>query len=57
VVLVVSDDGVGFDTSAEHPGHLGQHTMRDRAVAIGARLTVTSAPADGTTVDVRVPLP
>lgn len=55
LVLRVRDDGAGFDPDAEHPGHLGQRTMRERADAIGARLLMSSSPGAGTTVEVRVP--
>ena len=48
--VTVSDDGVGFDPGAGHSGHLGLSTMTARARAIGAELTVTSAPGAGTTV-------
>lgn len=51
----VRDDGVGFDTEAAHPGHLGLGTMADRAAAIGARLAVDSAPGAGTLVTVELP--
>jgi signal transduction histidine kinase len=55
VVIAVRDDGRGFDTTQEHRGHLGMHTMRDRAAAVGGRLEVTSAPGEGTVVVVAVP--
>ena len=49
VELYVRDDGKGFDlerpTSA---GHYGLSMMRERAEAVGAVLTVTSQPGDGT---------
>jgi signal transduction histidine kinase len=54
--LTVRDDGEGFDTAAEHVGHWGLSTMRERAEAIRAILDVTSAPGGGTTVWVSVPL-
>jgi PAS domain S-box-containing protein len=54
--LTVCDDGEGFDTAAEHGGHWGLSTMRERAEAIGAILNVTSTPGGGTTVAVSVPL-
>ena len=41
--IVVSDDGVGFDPAAEHSGSMGLSTMAERALAIGAQFTVTSA--------------
>jgi PAS domain S-box-containing protein len=53
--VAVSDDGAGFDSDAEHPGHLGLSTMAERARAIGADLTITSGPGAGTTVAVSLP--
>ena len=50
----VTDDGAGFDPDSEHVGHLGLSTMADRAAAIGAELTITSAPGAGTIVAVSV---
>ena len=55
VGVTVSDDGAGFDPAAGHPGHLGLSTMAERAEAIGASLTVTSAPGTGATVAVSLP--
>lgn len=55
LTIAVRDDGIGFHTDQEHPGHLGLHTMRDRASAIGGQVTVTSAPGAGTSVLVSVP--
>jgi signal transduction histidine kinase len=52
----VRDDGRGFDPGAVPPdGHFGLAGMRERAAAIGARLTVESAPGRGTTVRLEVP--
>jgi signal transduction histidine kinase len=48
--VMVSDDGTGFDPRSVPPGHLGLSTMASRAEAIGAELTLTSAPGAGTTV-------
>ncbi len=58
VALEVRDDGEGFVVGTEAvspPGHYGLTGMRERAAAIGARLDVTSAPGEGTTVRLRVP--
>jgi PAS domain S-box-containing protein len=55
VGVAVSDNGSGFDPTVGHPGHLGLSTMAERAAAIGAHLTVTSAPGTGTTVSVSLP--
>lgn len=46
--LIISDNGCGFDPGIPSAG-LGMGSMRERAVLIGAELTITSAPG-GTTV-------
>jgi PAS domain S-box-containing protein len=57
LLLLVQDSGVGFDPEAVHsePG-LGLSGMEERARLVQAKLTVTSAPGQGTLVEVRVPL-
>jgi len=52
VELRISDDGRGLGTAAEGAGILG---MRERALLIGAELTVGPGPAGGTDVRLRVP--
>jgi len=54
--LQVHDDGVGFDTFAAFPGHLGHTSMRERISALGGRLRLTSGADAGTTVELDVPL-
>ena len=56
VEVCVTDDGRGFDGAA-HPGHLGVHTMRERAEAVGGTLELTGRTSAGTTVRCRVPAP
>lgn len=53
LVLVVSDDGRGFDEAAS-PG-LGLPSMRDRAQAAGGSLGLSTAPGAGTTLRLEVP--
>ena len=48
VVLLVQDDGVGFDPQHGYPGHIGLHTMRERVEKMGGILHIESAPAQGT---------
>ncbi|MFI9202285.1 sensor histidine kinase [Streptomyces sp. NPDC053048] len=60
VVLDVADDGRGFDARAGRRqgggrGH-GLPAMRARAERVGGRLSVESAPGEGTVVSVCVPL-
>jgi signal transduction histidine kinase len=55
VRLRIADDGVGFDPNGvKHTlaGGFGLVSMRERAVALGADLTIASAPGAGTTVEV-----
>lgn len=56
VLMMVEDDGVGFDTDRGAPrGHFGLLGLRERAEALGGTLTIESAPGSGTTVVVEVP--
>jgi signal transduction histidine kinase len=55
VRLVISDNGVGFDPEMPRgPSHQGMVNMRDRADAIGGRITVESEPEHGTRIIVEV---
>jgi len=52
--LRIHDNGRGFDTFELPPsGHYGLGMMRERAEAVGAFLTVTSQPGQGTEVIIR----
>ena len=52
----IEDDGVGFDASSRPgPGHLGVVGMEERAYLVGGTVTVTSAPGEGTIVQIEVP--
>ncbi len=58
VSLTVSDNGQGFDAARVAEGttdHYGLTTMRERAQQAGGRLTITSTPPRGTTVEAVVP--
>jgi signal transduction histidine kinase len=50
LVLTISDDGQGIHESAK-VGGIGLISMRERAIAIGARFNVTSTPGGGTTIE------
>lgn len=56
VRLTIADDGVGFDPAAPpgSPTGWGLVTMRERAVGVGARFSVTSRPGEGTTIALEV---
>jgi len=53
VELRVRDDGRGFDPEQIPPGHYGLNIMRERAVAAGAELSITSQPGEGTAITIR----
>jgi len=57
LVFVIDDDGIGFDpmrlSEGENRPGLGLLSMRERAEAIGATLSVESAPGSGTRIAVR----
>jgi signal transduction histidine kinase len=53
--LVIQDNGIGFDPTAPSMG-LGLTSMQERAQAINAKLQITSALQQGTTVEVTLAL-
>ncbi len=55
-VLVVEDDGEGFDSSRTTDG-LGLAGMRERIALVGGRLRVETSAGSGTTVAAEIPLP
>ena len=52
--LSVADDGKGLtpDLAAGRPGHLGIVGMRERALAIGARMEAKGPPEGGTVISI-----
>jgi PAS domain S-box-containing protein len=50
VVLVICDDGLGFDIGSSSAGHHGLDIMRERAEEIGAVLEIESRAGSGTRV-------
>ena len=60
LALIVEDDGKGFEPGGEAVSSergMGLLSMRERAALLGGELDIESAPGDGTTVFVRIPLP
>jgi signal transduction histidine kinase len=50
VRVVVRDDGIGFDAATVTRRNVGLSSMRERAQAIGAAITIASEPRGGTEV-------
>jgi len=56
-ILTINDDGVGFNVDeVVHTPALGIVGMRERAVLLGAQIHIESAPGDGSTISLRIPL-
>jgi two-component system CheB/CheR fusion protein len=54
VVLVVEDDGIGFDPATEEAADgVGLAGMRERAALVGATLQIESSPGKGTSIFLR----
>jgi PAS domain S-box-containing protein len=53
--LRIADDGRGFDPKVMVSGHYGLGMMRERAEGIGAQLTITSEPGEGSEIRIRWP--
>ena len=54
-VLEIEDDGRGFEPQGQHGGW-GLRNLEERATAIGGALQIASAPGEGTTVRLTIPL-
>jgi NarL family two-component system sensor histidine kinase LiaS len=54
VRLRVVDGGCGFDVAHRESGGFGLTSMRERVEALGGRFRVSSAPGEGTEVEVRL---
>ncbi len=57
LILLIEDDGVGFDPAQVDPAeHLGLFGIRERVEMLGGQLSVESSPSMGTTLRVEVGL-
>ncbi len=56
LVLVVADNGRGFDNDPSRPFRYGLAGMRERAGALGGGIDIDSAPGKGTIIAAHMPL-
>jgi signal transduction histidine kinase/ligand-binding sensor domain-containing protein len=54
--LAIADNGSGFDPALCQNGHFGIQGMHERAAEINAQLNIASAPTQGTTITLDVPI-
>ncbi|WP_141509144.1 PAS domain S-box protein [Candidatus Chloroploca asiatica] len=54
IIFTVRDDGIGFDPESTSGG-LGLRSLQERAAKIGARLSLSAQPGQGTLIEIRVP--
>jgi signal transduction histidine kinase len=55
ITLQVRDDGTGFDPEDKFLGHMGLHSMQERAAQFGGRFEVESSPGHGSCITVHIP--
>jgi PAS domain S-box-containing protein len=55
LILTVGDNGIGFNPTAEFPGHLGLRSMRERIERLGGVLSIESTPRNGSRIRAEVP--
>jgi PAS domain S-box-containing protein len=53
--LVIKDDGAGFDDRTGKSTGIGLIGMKERVQILGGAFNLTTAPGEGTTVEVRIP--
>ena len=56
LLVSITDNGRGFDPDTAREDGLGLLGMEERARLIGGQLRITSAPSEGTLVELRLPL-
>src|SRR5579862_1008829 len=56
LLMIIADDGIGFDTDKKSLAGNGLKNMETRAKEIGARLNVTSLQTKSTRVELRIPV-
>ncbi|MDO8351657.1 MAG: PAS domain S-box protein [Gallionella sp.] len=57
IVLEIHDNGKGFDPAARAENQsFGLMGMRERAIALGGKVIIDSAPSEGTVVSVHIPI-
>ncbi|MGM9927068.1 MAG: sensor histidine kinase [Bacillus sp. (in: firmicutes)] len=56
IIMIVSDNGVGFDVNESSAGSYGLQNMHERALEVGGTLKIVSVKNKGTRLEVKVPV-
>ncbi|MGN1387321.1 MAG: histidine kinase [Bacillus sp. (in: firmicutes)] len=56
VIMIVSDDGIGFDVEQTKTGSYGLQNMHERALEVGGTFKIVSVKNKGTRLEVKVPI-
>jgi NarL family two-component system sensor histidine kinase YdfH len=56
LVIILTDDGIGFDTDKVQAGHYGLLGMKERVRLAGGHLEITSGMGEGTRVEIHLPM-
>lgn len=56
VVLVVKDDGIGFDPEQHNEDSFGLLGMKERTEVLEGKMTISSGPNRGTTILIQIPI-
>lgn len=56
IIMIISDDGIGFDVQASKAGSYGLQNMHERALEVGGTLKIVSVKNKGTRLEVKVPV-
>ena len=55
ISCTITDNGLGFDQDQKHTG-FGLRSIKERAMSLGGRLTITSEPGEGTLINFVIPI-
>jgi NarL family two-component system sensor histidine kinase LiaS len=56
LLLIIEDNGIGFDLSEQKKSSYGISTMRERIEDLGGRFDLITYPSTGTRIEIRVPI-
>src|SRR5690625_2498098 len=55
IILVIQDDGIGFDLTMKKDGSFGLIDMKERVEMLEVKLTIDTEPGKGTSIHIKIP--